>query len=113
MTTASLPIVPLLAYLIIMVQVLGLLAACLARRSEGSPHQTVCQYLFLGLLLLVGAVAVGSAAFLGPGWWLSSGTTLSVMTLGATAEFGRPPQLTRRRRGSPSPSSTRPGAQTA
>jgi len=65
------------------IQALGVLSAFAARRSEGVASRTALQWLFLGCLGLVGlstAVLVSAAS----GWWLSSGTTLSVMVLTIT-----------------------------
>ena len=73
------------------VQLVGLASAWLARLSEGSCHQTDCQCLFLGCLGMVG-VATVTALWMGPGWWLGSGATLSVMVVTATCDFRRPAQ---------------------
>ena len=66
-----------------LVQVFGLGSAWFARLSEGSSRQAICQRLFFGCLVLVG-VAMIPAAKLGPGFWLSSGATLSLMILAVT-----------------------------
>lgn len=68
------------------IQLLGLTSAAVARLSEGSSRQRSGQRLFLACLGLVGAATVVSV-FLGPGCWLSSGTTFSLMVLGATCDF--------------------------
>jgi hypothetical protein len=73
------------------IQVLGLLLAWMARLSEGSRRQTLCQRLFFAALVLVG---LGTIVLLGmgPGYWLVSGTTLSLMVLTVTCDFSRSPR---------------------
>jgi hypothetical protein len=68
------------------IQLLGLTSAAVTRLSEGSSRQKSGQRLFLACLGLMGAATVVSI-FLGPGCWLSSGTTFSLMVLGATCDF--------------------------
>lgn len=73
-------------------QVLGLATACLTRTSQGSRMQSTVQLFFFVSLLLVGAgtiVAIG----LGPGYWMASGATLSLMVVAAVCEFDRPVEL--------------------
>ncbi len=65
------------------IQALGVLSAVAARRSEGVAGRIAFQWLFIACLGLVGlstAVLVNAAS----GWWLASGTTLSVMVLTIT-----------------------------
>ncbi len=65
------------------IQALGVLSAFAARRSASVAGRIALQWLFLACLGLVGlstAVLVSAAS----GWWLSSGTTLSVMVLTIT-----------------------------
>jgi len=69
-------------------QIIGLVAAWVTRRSEGSAHQTCCQRVFVGSLLLVGLTTIACVS-LGAGYWLCCGTTLSIMVVGATCEFSR------------------------
>jgi len=69
------------------IQALGFLSALAARRSDGATGRTACQWLFIACLGLVGlstAVLVSMAS----GWWLASGTTLSVMVLTTTYDCG-------------------------
>jgi len=68
------------------IQIAGLSSAWLARLSEGSRSQTICQWLFFGCLALVGATTV-FAMSLGPGCWLLTGSTLGVMVLAAVWDF--------------------------
>ena len=75
-------------WMIIAAQILGLASAWVARSSEGSRHQTVCQRLFLAVLLLVGVSTVMALAA-GSGYWISCSATLSLMVVGTTGEFSR------------------------
>jgi len=72
------------------VQVLGLLSAWVARLSEGSRRQVLCQRLFMACLLLVGLAAVALPQT-GSGCWMLASATLPVMVLLATYDFGRSP----------------------
>lgn len=67
-------------------QLLGLASAALARLSEGSRYQASGQRLFFASLGLVGLTIV-AALLLGPGYWLTSGATFSLMVLTATCDF--------------------------
>ena len=70
------------------VQAIGLTSACVARLSQGSRRQTSCQRAFFGSLAVVGGAGIFSLD-LGPGCWLVSGTTLSLMVLIAVWDFGQ------------------------
>ena len=72
----------------VLVQVLGLASIFFARLSERSRAQCACQRVFYGCLVLVGGAAVATL-FLGNGYWASCGTTLAVMAVGVTFDFGR------------------------
>lgn len=74
--------------LVLAAQALGLGSAWLARRSEGSAWQSRFQQLFVVSLFLMGAATI-LAMGLGPCGWLASGTTFSLMVLGATCDFHR------------------------
>lgn len=69
-----------------LIQAVGLISAALARLTEGSGRQAATQRLFLGCLALVGGCTVLSLV-LGPGYWLTSGATLSLMVLATTCDF--------------------------
>ena len=75
-------------WLLIAVQAAGLTSTWLTRLSEGSRCQTSCQRLFFGCLGLVGLATIASLG-LGPGSWLSCGTTLSLMVVGVTWDVGQ------------------------
>ena len=75
------------------IQVLGLACGGVTRLSQGSRWQSACQHLFLGCLALVGAAALLSFG-LGPGCWLTTGFTLSLMVLTVTCDFSRSQQAT-------------------
>jgi len=65
----------------------GLVSAAMVRITEGSPRQSATQCLFLACLGLV-ALATTVSLTLGPGYWLASGTSFSVMVLAGACEFG-------------------------
>jgi hypothetical protein len=67
-------------------QVFGLLSACFARLSEGSPCQTLCQCVFFVALPMTG-IAAALALAVGTGWWLACSVTLAVMILTVTCDF--------------------------
>jgi len=77
---------PAALWLLVAIQVLGVLSACATRLSEGSRRQAISQGMFLGLLLLIGC-ATPVAMAMGPGCWLASSTTLAVMVLTVTCDF--------------------------
>jgi undecaprenyl pyrophosphate phosphatase UppP len=64
----------------------GLLCGWLARVSEGSRWQTCFQRVFFSSLAVVGMITV-AALWVGPGYCLSAGTTMAVMSLVATWDF--------------------------
>ncbi len=68
------------------VQGIGLISAWLARVSEGSSGQTVSHTLFLVCLGAVG-LATTVAMAIGPGAWLTAGSTLAAMILIAICDF--------------------------
>jgi len=72
--------------LLVVIQLLGLFSAWIARLSEGSSRQTAAQRLFFVSLGLVGVATLVSLG-LGPGAWLSSAVVLSVMVVGTVCDF--------------------------
>jgi hypothetical protein len=74
---------PAAMWLLVSLQACGLAIACAARVFEGCRHQSIIQNLFLVVLALTGATNVATFA-VGPGWWLTSSTTLALMILIAT-----------------------------
>ena len=77
---------PAALWLFVAVQFFGILSACAARLSEGSPRQAISQGMFLGMLPLMGVVTLVAFA-VGPGCWLACSTTLAVMVLVVTCDF--------------------------
>ena len=73
-------------WLLAAIQATGLLSAWLARLSEGSRGQTLCQYIFLTCLAVVGGAAL-LALTMGAASWLFCGFTLSLMILAAVWDF--------------------------
>jgi hypothetical protein len=67
---------------------LGLVSAWFARLSEQFRCPALLRGAFLALLILVGATTLVSA-WLGSGWWLGCGATLSLMVLTVTCDFRR------------------------
>ena len=77
---------PLVPWLLLAVQPLGLLSAFAARLSEGSPRQGISQRMFFGALFLVGMASIVALA-VGPGCWLACSTSLAVMVSTAICDF--------------------------
>ena len=77
---------PSVLWLFVAAQLLGVLSAWLARLSEGSVCQAVSQWMFFGVLPLMGAATMVALA-VGPGCWLACCATLSVMVLTVTCDF--------------------------
>ena len=77
---------PTVLWLMVAAQFLGVSSAWLARLSEGSSCQAVCQYVFFGVLPLMGVVTAAALA-VGPGCWMACSTTLAVMVLTVTCDF--------------------------
>jgi hypothetical protein len=79
---------PAALWLLVAVQILGVLTGFAARFSEGSPRQAIIHGLFFAVLLLMG-VATLVALAVGPGCWLGCATTLAVMILTVTCDLRR------------------------
>jgi hypothetical protein len=77
---------PQVLWLLMASQLLGLFSAGIARLSEGSCCQAASQYIFFGVLPLMG-VATALALAIGPGWWLACAATLALMVLTVTCDF--------------------------
>ncbi len=78
---------PLPAYwTFIAIQVIGAASACLARLSEGSRRQALCQLAFFAILPLLGAASLVSMA-VGPGCWICCSVTLAFAVLMVTCDF--------------------------
>jgi hypothetical protein len=76
-------------WLVILVQAVGLLSVWLARASEGLTLERRFRWLFLACLgLVAGSTMVGLS--LGPGFWLTSGVTLSAMVVTGIFDSGEP-----------------------
>lgn len=77
-----------LLFIFASVQIVGLLTLAGARMSNTSSwHRYYCGA-FLCSLVAVGAATM-FAVSCHNGWWLSCGTTLSLMSVGGTIDFGR------------------------
>ena len=77
----------LLLLIVALVQVGGLAGMAIARLSEKWERHTFCYTIFFVSMALVASTAL-MAASTGSGYWLLSGTTLSVMVIGATLDCG-------------------------
>jgi hypothetical protein len=74
-------------WVMLSVQVVGFVSAWLARFSEGSKHQTRCQWFFMLSLLAMGGLTMAAATGLQPPYWLAPATTLALMILVAICDF--------------------------
>lgn len=77
---------PTVLWAFVAAQIVGIAIAWLARLSEGSACQKISQYLFFGVLLVMGVVTTFALA-VGPGCWVACATTLAVMVLTVTCDF--------------------------
>jgi hypothetical protein len=77
---------PAMVWLLIGAQLIGFTSAWLARLSEGSAGQTLSQYMFCGMLPLMGVATIIALA-VGPGCWLGCSATLAAMVLTVTCDF--------------------------
>lgn len=79
---------PVFFAILVVVQALGLVSVALARLTENSASQALCQRLFMACLLVVGGMTV-LAFQCGTGGWFTCAATLPVMALGATLDLKR------------------------
>ncbi len=77
---------PVVFWILVATQFLGILSACMARFNEGSPRQGMSHGVFLGVLPIMGGLTMAALA-VGPGCWLACATTLAVMVLTATCDM--------------------------
>ena len=80
-------------WLLLAVELLGLISAVAARLGEGSRGEAWAQRLFLAMMGVVGVATIFSLGF-GPQYWPTAGATLSLMVLITTWDFGRARQTT-------------------
>jgi hypothetical protein len=80
-------------WLLLAVELLGLVSAVMARTCEGSRREAWYQRLFLLVMGMVGVATIISLGF-GPDCWLAAGATFSLMVVIATIDFGRSQQVT-------------------
>jgi hypothetical protein len=76
-----------LFWVVVAIQVAGLLSVWLARLTAGGRGQRSCQWLFLSCLALVGATSV-VAMGISAASWLFSAVTLALMVVGAVWDAG-------------------------
>jgi hypothetical protein len=77
---------PALFWLLALVPVIGMSSAWVARATQGSARERLCQWLFLACLAAVGTVTLASFG-LNPAASFLPGTTLSLMVLAAVWDF--------------------------
>jgi hypothetical protein len=91
---ASVPADPgLVFWLLAALHVVGLSSMFLARLPHASRRQALFQHLFVACLVVVGAATMFTIC-VQSNCWVWSGTTFSLMAVGATADLGqaaRPP----------------------
>ncbi len=80
-----------LFWAILAIQGLGLVGLVVARMAPHCNCRSTFFSLFLAAMLAVGATTVGCLVA-GTSQWLTCGTTLSVMVIGATLNMGRSAQ---------------------
>lgn len=76
-------------YVLVTLQLLGLMAAWTTRLSEGSRYQTACQLGFLACLALIGGATIISGV-VARGVWLGFAATFAVMVVMAASDFRYP-----------------------
>jgi len=79
-------------YLLVALQLLGLVAAWTTRLSEGSCYQTACQIWFLAYLALIGGATIVSGV-VARGAWLGFAATFSIMLVMAASDFRYPSRV--------------------
>src|SRR6478672_5830732 len=78
----------LLFWLLASLHVVGLISVLLTRLPQSHRVHALCHHGFLACLFLV-AGATLFTILAQSHWWVWSGTTFSIMAVGATAEWGR------------------------
>jgi hypothetical protein len=78
----------LLFWLLAPLHVLGLVSVLLTRRPWSNRVHALCHHGFFACLFIV-AGATMLTILAQSHWWVWSGTTFSIMAVGATAEWGR------------------------
>jgi len=78
----------LLFWLFAPLHVLGLISVLLTRLPRASRVHALCHHSYFAFLFIVAGATMFTILTRSP-WWVWSGTTFSVMCVGATAEWGR------------------------
>ena len=78
----------LLFWSLAFVHIAGLVTMLLARLPRSHRVHALCHHGFFACLLFVGAVTM-LTILTRSNWWVWSGTTFSLMAVGATADLGR------------------------
>ena len=83
----------LLFWLLAALHVTGLATMFFARLPRSHRLHTICHHGFFACLMIVAAATLFTIVTRS-NWWVWSGTTFSLMAVGATAELGRAAQAT-------------------
>jgi len=79
-------------YLLVTLQLAGLVVAWTTRLSEGSRYQTACQLWFLAYLAGIGGATIVSG-IVARGAWMGFAATFSVMLVMAASDFRYPSRV--------------------
>jgi len=92
MSLASLPAAGpgLLFWTLVLLHLVGLASVFLTRLPQSHRIQGLCHQAFIACLVFVGFVTIGTICFQS-NFWVWSGTTFSLMALGATADVEKSP----------------------
>jgi hypothetical protein len=83
----------LIFWLLALVHVVGLASMLLTRLPQSHRIHALCHHGFIACLIFV-AAATMFTILTRSNWWVWSGTTFSLMAVGATAELGRAAHIT-------------------
>lgn len=72
---------------LLLVQVVGLASVVLGRLRRPGKTNDYCRGVYLGCLTVLAAATFGAILF-DSSWWAWCGTTLSLMAVGGTLDFG-------------------------
>jgi hypothetical protein len=81
----------LLFWILAIVHVAGVVSTLMARLPRLHHGHRVCHHGFVACLVFVGLATLGTI-LMQSHWWVWSGTTFSLMAVGATTDLGRRPE---------------------
>jgi len=88
MTSLAAPDPGLVFWLLAPLHAIGLVSILLTRLPRSHRIHGLCHHGFFACLLLVACATMLTIVMRSP-WWVWSGTTFSIMAVGATAEWGQ------------------------